>query len=114
MNVQLAYKRFLTERESQEEAEDENIPEDIPENVVEQADLHRILLRDEANEALEVENNIRREQERLLRVERERNHSEQPQPKKQKTTRGNVVKRKRNSDDDVLPRKVSRKVSLAV
>jgi hypothetical protein len=112
-----------TEEEENEEIDEEEEEEDVIVPLFQLEDLHRRLLRereryeyaqderDEANEALEVENNIRREHERLLRVERERNHSEQPEPKKQKRTRGQGVKRKGNNNQE-LPRKITRKVTL--
>ena len=110
------------EEEDEEEAEEEAEEEENGAEILSQS-LDRRLLRErgqyetaqydraEANEALEVENNIRREQERRLRVERERNHAEQPEPKKQKTNRGQGVKRKETVRDE-SPRKVSRKVTL--
>ena len=131
-NVQYAYQRILEERESQRQESQipENvayIPEDLEEEEDDDNDVGNELItlieleelqrraqkeKDDANEALENENNIRREQERLLRVERERSHSDEPEPKKQKRTRGKGIKRKETTDDELPSRKIVRKITL--
>ena len=111
--VQTEYRRILDEYQSQnqvsqdneeskteDEQREEKDGEDEEENLIRQA-----IIRHDANEALERENDIRRENMRLERIERERieresNHEDQPQAKKQKKTKRQGVKRKETDDVD--------------
>ena len=103
-NVQTEYRRILIERESQtqqthhEDTQQTHYEETPQEAVVEDEEAKYVRLALE-HEALERENDERRAKDRRIRIERERNHADQPEPKKQKKTRGQGEKRKGTNDD---------------
>ena len=94
-HVQTEYRRILQERqESETQYQDEAPVEDEETRLVRLA-----VIRQEEHEALERENDERRANDRRIRIERERQHADQPEPKKQKTNRGQGEKRKGTNDD---------------
>ena len=94
--VQIEYRRILRERESQQQSQSQSQSQDEETKQEHQQQEEK----ENEHDALEKENNIRRENMRLQRIERERNYADQPEPKKQKKAKGQGLKRKESDNVD--------------